>query len=237
MPLPTVVFDFDGTIAQGDGPVLAYARHAAAVADDPGLFEAALAALADLVNGKSPYRDAYDAVARVSLARGLDAIRLQAAYDASRLELGTAAAPLEAPAGLASFLAELSGFARLALATNAPATGIDTALVSLGAADYLTHRHCSLGKPDGLVPVLTRYLADGPVLSVGDIWEYDLAPADELGATTALVGVTARSTTEHPTMRGATLADLYGEITSWAAHAVPGPEVPVGTDQHNERHD
>ena len=66
MPLPTVVFDFDGTIAQGDGPVLAYARHAAAVADDPGLFEAALAALADLVNGKSPYRDAYDAVARVA---------------------------------------------------------------------------------------------------------------------------------------------------------------------------
>ena len=237
MPLATVVFDFDGTIALGDGPVLAYARHAASLADDPGLFDAVLSALAQLVNGSTRYRDAYDAVARVALDHGLDAVRLQDAYDASRLELGSASAPLEAPPGLASFLAELSGLARLALATNAPATGLDSALTSLGAADYLIRRHCSLGKPAGLTPVLSGYLADGPVLSVGDIWDYDLAPAAALGASTALVGVTASSTPQHPTMRGATLADLYGEITSWAATAVPGPRVPPGTAQQMERHD
>ncbi len=237
MPLATVVFDFDGTIALGDGPVLAYARHAASLAADPELFEEVLSALAGLANHRSPYRDAYDAVAQVALARGLDEGRLQEAYDASRLELGSASAPLEAPPGLASFLAQLSGLARLALATNAPVTGLDGALTSLGAADYLTHRHCSLGKPAGLVPVLSGYLAEGPVLSVGDIWDYDLAPAAELGASTALVGVTASSTTQHPTMRGATLADLYGEITSWAATAVPGPVVPLGTAQQMERHD
>ncbi len=225
---PTVVFDFDGTIALGHGPVLAYARHVGALADDPGLVEDARAALQKVDAGDATYRDGYDAVRQVALSHAVPVEVLGRAYLASRSELGSATAPVEAPVGLGEFLADLARSAQLVLATNAPEIGVDHVLQLLGAADHLVERHFSIGKPDGLVAILTDHLADGPVLAVGDIWAYDLAPAAELGADTALVGFTAQSADPKPTMSGTTLADLYGEITNWAASAVPGPTASHG---------
>ena len=123
------------------------------------------------------------------------------------------------------------------LATNAPSIGVDRVLDALGAADHLSERHFSIGKPAGLAGIIARHLADGPVLAVGDIWANDLAPAAELGADTALVGFTAHGAEPRPTMRGTTLADLYGEITNWAASAVPGPTAPHGAGHPMERQD
>ena len=228
MPRPTVVLDFDGTIALGHGPVLAYARHVAAAAHDPGLVPAVEDALRTLDAGSGAYRDAYDAVRQVATARGVPDAEHGPAYLASREELGTAAAPVHAPVGLARFLGQLGRRAAIVLATNAPETGVDRVLDQIGAGGHLTERHFSIGKPDGLVAVISRHLADGPVLAVGDIWAYDLAPAAEMGASTALVGPTASSPDLAPTLRGATLADLYGAITSWAATAVPGRTTPAG---------
>lgn len=225
----TVVFDFDGTLAVGQGPVLAYARHVAEGAGDLGIVAATRTALGRLGSGDTTALDGYDAVRQVAVARAVPVDVLDRAYLASREELGTAAAPVEAPPGLAEFLADLAGHARLALATNAPATGLDRALAVLGAG-LLTERHVAIGKPAGLGTVVGRYLEDGPVLAVGDIWALDLAPAAELGAATALVGPTAGRADVTPTLRGASLADLYGEIRTWAAAAAPGPSVPTGAD-------
>ena len=228
MPEPTVVLDFDGTIALGHGPVLAYARHVAAAVRDAELVEAVEEALRRLDEGRGPYRDAYDAVRQVATSRGVPEAVHGPAYLASREELGTAEAPVHAPVGLSRFLDQLAARAALVLATNAPETGVGRVLEQIGAAGRLTERHFSIGKPDGLVAVISRHLARGPVLAVGDIWAYDLAPAAEVGADTALVGPTAYSPDLAPTMRGATLADLYGAITSWAATAVPGRTTPAG---------
>lgn len=228
MPHPTVVLDFDGTIALGHGPVLAYARHVARSASDPGLLQEVERALQRLDAGSDRYRDAYDAVRQVATSRGVPDELHAGAYLASREELGTAAAPVHAPVGLSRFLAQLASRAGLVLATNAPETGIGRVLTQLGAADHLAERHFSIGKPDGLVAIVTRHLDNGPVLAVGDIWAYDLAPAAQVGADTALVGPTAHSPALAPTMRGTTLADLYGAITSWAATAVPGRTTPAG---------
>lgn len=233
---PTVVFDFDGTLALGRGPVLAYARHVAAAAGDPGFVEATLAALDRLDADGGPYLDGYDAVRRVAAVRAVPDALLGGAYLASREELGTPAAPVAAPPGLEAFLARLARDARLALATNAPPTGVERVLAAIGAADHLTDRHFAIGKPAGLAAVVAGYLADGPVLSVGDIWAYDLAAADELGAATALVGAAAGRGDVTPTMRGAGLADLYGDIQTWAATAAPGPSAPAGVDPSVERH-
>ncbi|MDN6400144.1 MAG: HAD family hydrolase, partial [Brachybacterium sp.] len=52
------------------------------------------------------------------------------------------------------------------------------------------------------------------VRAVGDIWEFDLAPAAELGADTALVGV-REVPAARPTLRGETLTDLYDPIRAW----------------------
>jgi FMN phosphatase YigB (HAD superfamily) len=228
MRQPTVVFDFDGTLALGHGPVTAYARHVAALADDPGLVDDVRAALHRVDAGDVAYRDGYDAVRQVALARAVPDSLLGPAYLASRAELGSETAPVEAPAGLGEFLDHLAHLARLVLATNAPEIGVDRVLDLLGAADHLDERHFSIGKPAGLTAVIAEHLAHGPVLAVGDIWANDLAPAAELGADTALVGFTAHRGEPSPTMRGTTLADLYGEITSWAASAVPGPTAPDG---------
>lgn len=231
MRRPTVVFDFDGTLASGRGPVLAYARHVAAAAGDEGIVTATLAALDQVDAGDGTYLDGYDAVRQVALAHGVDEGLFGSAYLASRLSLGTEAAPVATPPGLADFLAELGGHARVVLATNAPETGVERVLAAAGAREHVDEHHFTVGKPAGLAAVVAGYLADGPVLAVGDIWEYDLAAADELGAATALVGARYARADVHPTMRGATLADLYGEITTWAAtSAAPGPSVPADVD-------
>lgn len=230
MRLPTVVFDFDGTLALGRGPVLAYARHVAAATGDEEFVPAALAALDRLDAGEAGYLDGYDAVRHVAGARDVPSAVLQQAYQASRRDLGMPAAPVTGPPGLGDFLADLAPLARLALATNAPATGVDRVLAAIGAAEHLTDQHFAIGKPAGLASIVARYLDDGPVLSVGDIWAYDLAAADELGAATALVGPSAGRSDVRPTLRGAGLADLYGDIQTWAAHAAPGPSAPAGVD-------
>ncbi|MCL1869228.1 MAG: haloacid dehalogenase-like hydrolase [Promicromonosporaceae bacterium] len=227
MRQPTVVFDFDGTLALGRGPVLAYARHAARALRDPGLVDEAIDLL-DLVDaGDAAFLDGYDAVRRLALTRGADDELLEAAYQASRAQLGTGEAPVVAPDGLGSFLAELGRHAGLVLATNAPATGVEAALAQLGAAEHLLERHYAIGKPAGLAVVVEKHLATGPVLSVGDIWAYDLAPAAALGADTALVGPASTRTDLRPTLRGATLAALYDDLHAWAATAARGLTSPL----------
>jgi FMN phosphatase YigB (HAD superfamily) len=79
-------------------------------------------------------------------------------------------------------------------------------------------------------------LLRGPVLSVGDIYENDLAPAAALGADTALVGPTWMSFAARTTMAAATLPELYPLIEVWAGVTTPAPPVPPGTGPTHERH-
>lgn len=211
---PTVIFDFDGTIALGRGPLEAYVNALRNCAGDDTA-QAALAAVVTFDEGMTTFRDAYHAVRETAIARGITDDTLNAAYRASREVLATEAAPIHAPDGLADFLTELSTSAHCVLATNAPATGIDRALRVLGADSAITEQHHDVGKPAGLTPILRTHLAHGPVMSVGDIWENDLAPAAALNAETALVGVGA-SPQAHPTLRGTDLTELFDDLLTWA---------------------
>ncbi|MDX2376158.1 HAD family hydrolase [Microbacterium sp. LRZ72] len=231
----TIVFDFDGTLALGRGPIVAYARSLAASADDEGFFARAHAAIDDFESGASTYRDGYHAVGALASASGIDPAALAAAYGASREALGTTDAAVHAPDGLAPFLERLSGRARLLLATNAPGTGIARVLDTWGVAPFFTATHFTVGKPEGLTKIIREALATGPVLSVGDIVDFDLVPAMQLGADTALVGVTAMISDAPVDLRGRTVADLYADIESWAAAASSSTPVPLGTPLPTER--
>src|SRR5699024_3096425 len=112
---------------------------------------------------------------------------------------------------------ELATRTSCVLATNAPDLGIDRALNVLGLTGTLTAVHCSVGKPAGLEPIIATALADGPTLAVGDIWESDLAPAQRLGADTALVGVRPPGRT--PPLRTATHTALSDDPLSSASRA------------------
>lgn len=233
---PTIIFDFDGTLALGDGPITAFARVIAERTGSSEFAGRAEAALAAFESGDVDYRDGYDAVTRIAISEGVSPETIAAAYDASRAMLGSDQAAVSAPDELAAFLTRLGTYARLVLATNAPGDGVVSVLQSWGVAGAFDDMHFTVGKPTGLEPVLREALVRGPVLAVGDIVEFDLAPAAQLGADTALVGATAARSAATATMRGRTLADLYDRILEWAqaAASVPLPS-SVGT-RPTERH-
>ncbi|CAN5523920.1 HAD family hydrolase [soil metagenome] len=219
-----MVFDFDGTVSLGDGPVRSYARFVAA-----GLGSAQrtafLARLEAGLSGDTPRAvdplDGYDLVRVLSTPFAVTDAAHSAAYAASRAELATAAAPVMAPFGLAEFLAAARPRARLVLATNAPDTRIAEALDSLGLASAFDEVHTAVGKPAGLDVILDALLADSTIedpasalVSIGDVWSNDLDPAYRRGATTALVGPRADAAAT-PTLRAVALEELYPRLSAW----------------------
>ncbi|MEO8095022.1 MAG: HAD family hydrolase [Pseudolysinimonas sp.] len=220
----TLLFDFDGTVSLGPGPVLAYATIAAeglgAAESEP--FVAAIAAsLVAFPHGRVPGTgaiDGYDLVRIRAIARGIDERALGRAYLASRAQLATPLAPVHAPDGFADFLANVRGDANLLVATNAPATRLDEALEVLGLGRLFDAVYPSAGKPDGLVPIVDDWLVHGDVLSIGDIWANDLAPAQARGAHTALVGPDPDEADDAtPDIHVPSMSQLYPFITEWLA--------------------
>ncbi|WNM28382.1 haloacid dehalogenase-like hydrolase [Demequina capsici] len=232
---PTVIFDFDGTLALGDGPIEAYARGVAEFAGIPAIAEAAQDALAAFGAGEGEAIDGYDAVRTAALALGADEAALSAGYMASREHLATRRAPIQAPDGLHDFLTALAEHADLVLVTNSPDIRIAEALEVLGAS-AIARRVCSARKPGGLVAVIDDALAHGPVMSVGDVYANDLEPASARGAATALVGSTWEAWADRVTLAAATLPELYPSLEAWAATAAAASQMPSGTGTPQERH-
>ncbi|MDN3310301.1 HAD family hydrolase [Microbacterium oryzae] len=231
---PSIIFDFDGTLAVGSGPVRAYAQLVALTAR-AGYLQRVEAALRAFEDGDTTYRDGYDVVGSLAADDGVDGAAMSAAYHGSRDLLGSPLAPVSAMPDLPGFLERLSGHARLVLATNAPEAGVERVLQAWGVRDRFDAVHATVGKPAGLAAVIRALLEDGPVLAVGDIFDFDLAPAQALGADTALVGATAATSRASVTMRGADLGHIRGDIETWAATAASRNPAPEGADPLIER--
>ena len=205
-----LLFDFDGTIALGDGPVLAYAQQVAnRLGDDGSLLDdvRALIATAD-----EEALDGYDAVRRLAEIRGADGRLLSAAYLASREQLATPDAPIAVPDGLVDFLASVD--AERILVTNAPAIRIVDALETLGLGSLFDRIVTGAGKPAGLETLLAALPEDARVLSIGDIWHNDLAPAHARGHATALIGGFSDPEAT-PTFRAAEFSTLVPQLEAW----------------------
>ena len=236
-----MVFDFDGTVSLGDGPVRCYARFVAAGLErgERASFLADIeAGLSGVLPGDLDPLDGYDLVRLLSAPFAVTDAAHSAAYASSRAELASAGAPVIAPFGLAGFLARARPHARLVLATNAPETRIAEALDVLGLAGAFDAVHTAVGKPAGLDVILDELLADSMVedpaaalMSIGDIWTNDLDPAYRRGATTALVGPRADAGAT-PTLRAVSLEELYPRLTAWLSpplrrhSAAPPPYCP-----------
>jgi FMN phosphatase YigB (HAD superfamily) len=215
-----VVWDFDGTVCLGDGPVRAYAsaagsRLAAAAAAD---LQSRLAAW--LAGGSADDAiDGYALVASVATAHGLDGAGLSAAYRESRAALHDGRIDVHAPEGLAALLASRPADVRCALVTNAPVQGIEPVLDRIGLAGAFDVLLGDAGKPAGMPAVLERLLhrfdvLPDALLSVGDIWVNDLEPAARIGGTTALIDRFGRGGGS-PDLRAASLPGLYPDLEAW----------------------
>ena len=234
----TIVFDFDGTVSLGHGPVRAYARAASANLD-PATSHAFLAAV-DLGLDRTPTGqqpgsgaiDGYDLVRLLSAEYGVDPAVLGDAYLASRAVLASDAAPVTAPQGLTDFLAFARDYAAIVLATNAPDIRVTEAIDALGLTGLFDAVYTSVGKPGGLVRVLDDWLPQGELLSIGDVWVNDLAPAAERGALTALVGSGAARSRDDgatPTYRADHLHELYPVIAAWLESTPDRITAPTST--------
>lgn len=215
MSRPVLIFDFDGTVALGDGPVLAYAASVAAAGRLPESFVTQVRrGLVDPAAENAV--DGYDLVRILALRAGADQTQLAFGYRASRGLLATTAAPIGTPAGLARLLDEVD--AERILLTNAPDVRLTEALDALGLAGRFDRVITDAAKPTGLETLLDELDPGRPVLSVGDIWRNDLAPVHERGHATALVGPSTDPDSQ-PTYRAARLEDLLDDIARWALSA------------------
>src|SRR5699024_5839873 len=164
----TVLFDFDGTLALGRGPLEAYAACLNELVSEASGGEAGSELLAHCQDaiprfdaGETVFRDAYDAIRVTALSHGVTEAQLSAAYLRSRALLATEAAPIYGPEGLPEFLTDLAEHADCVLATNAPEIGVHRALDSLGIADSISLVYCDVGKPAGLERIIPGSLPKG----------------------------------------------------------------------------
>lgn len=206
-----MVLDFDGTVAVGDAPVLAYFRGVAGGDADE--------AFARWVETGRGYRDGYALVADWAAAHRVAEEVRAAAYAASRAALHSGEAAVEAPAGLAELLRDRPAGVRCVLVTNAPVDGIEPVLDRLGLTGLLDAVEGDARKPGGLPAVLERLLGDAGLapdrlLSVGDVWRNDLEPAAAIGAATAFVDRFDLGEGS-PTFRARTLEELLPDIERW----------------------
>ncbi|MFZ4843463.1 HAD family hydrolase [Mycetocola saprophilus] len=249
IPTPTLIFDFDGTVALGTGPVRAYAVAAASGIPAERRADFLTRVLDEHTDPEA--LDGYDRVARAARLLGVGEEDLSAAYLHSRSVLGGAEAPILAPRGFREFLEQARMHAEIVLVTNAPAAGIDRVLQTLGLAPLFDRVVTQAGKPAGFPIILDELSASplperftveaghqnatrenassrdafatesaaaaerGPVLSIGDIWENDLAPIHQRGHHTALVG-TRRPAEATPDLAAERLERLYPELLAWA---------------------
>jgi FMN phosphatase YigB (HAD superfamily) len=167
--------------------------------------------------------DGYEAAERLARARGITDEQLSNAYAGSRHELASGALETTAPAGLAALLDRLPKTTQIVLVTNAPESGVTQQLRLLGLADHFDEIVTSARKPAGMGAIVERLLEQNELsgmpsrlLSVGDIWRNDLAPAAALGCQTALIERLA-APDALPTYRATTIESLYPAITAWAA--------------------
>ena len=209
---PVLLFDFDGTVSLGHGPVLAYARHIAEKAGHPSIAHDAEALLNS--NDVGSARDGYHLVHTLAAELDVPEETCQEAYMASRENLADTG--ITAPEGLAEFLTSYPG--RTILATNSPEIGLSAALHTLGLKESFDAVYTGVGKPQGLTRILDTDLAGTDptrLISFGDIWEYDLAPVAAMGGRTVLVDSPFAVPCEaNPTWRVTRVTDIFPQLTS-----------------------
>lgn len=215
-----LVLDFDGTVCLGDGPVWAYADAAFNRIEDAHTRQHLRERLTDFLTSGADvarYQDGYFAVQGLASSY-LDADALDLAYAESRDLLATATdRDVHAPDGLHGFLSSFDNVARV-LFTNAPRSGVVETLTALGLTDVIDAVIANAGKPAGYRDALPRLLGGrqpSHLLSVGDVYDNDIAIPLEFGCATAFINrfghVPGPSHLHAPTFE-----EMYDDIDTWA---------------------
>ncbi len=198
-PRGVVMFDFDGTVWRGPEPLERYAELVAEGvpgARRPGFRRRVSEFLAgdrwSSCGLADPPADGWVAVARFALDAGVGPGHVDASFSRVRELLAAGELAMQVPEGLPELLGSARSWVRTVLASNSPASSVGPVLARLGLGSAFDEVLAGVGKPAGLVPAgdqVRARLGLGPerVLSVGDHYVNDIAPAVNAGWFTAYI--------------------------------------------------
>jgi FMN phosphatase YigB (HAD superfamily) len=218
-----VVWDLDGTVYRSAEACRHYARGIAAqLAEERRV--AYLSALDAYLAGEGAVEASDGWEAAVVLAGGpRGASRAYAdAFAWTRAFMLTEECTLGVADGLCEHLERSAGHARNVLMSNTPAFGVMTLLERLGLLGLFDEIVCHAEKPDRF-PARLAALAQvhdvphGAVMSVGDHFVNEIAPALALGCATAYVDPFHVGPAGRATFEATRLEDLLPSLEAWAS--------------------
>lgn len=222
-PTAVVVWDLDGTVYRSTAACRHYARGIAAeLAEDRR--HAYLAALEDYLAGASGHVASDGWEAAVVLAGGpRGASRAYAdAFARTRTFMLTDECGLEVPDGLVDLIEQRSDSTRQVLMSNTPAFGVTPLLERLGLLGLFDEIVCHAEKPERFAARLSALarVHDVPpaaVISIGDHFVNDIAPALAIGCTTAYIDPFRVGPNGHATFEAPRIEDLLPSLAAWLA--------------------
>jgi FMN phosphatase YigB (HAD superfamily) len=216
-----LVFDLDGTLYRGIAACLHYAEGIAETLD-PDARAGYLEAVEWFLQAGEGVDAADGWEAAVLLAGGAPGASRAFAepFARTRAFMLTDACELEVPDGLVELLERSAGMARRILVSNTPSFGVMPLLNRLGLAERLDEIVCDAAKPHRFAERLRAYadveeVLPRAVLSIGDHFVNDIAPALEAGCSTAYVNPFGVGPRGRADLEAPRLEDLLGALDDW----------------------
>lgn len=227
-----IVWDLDGTLYRGAQALAVYCealaeRLPAPRANELRRYGRVLATEPERV---APYRDVWNALTRAAHGLGLSYTEANAVFLDVRAAIVRGEISVEVPRGLPRLMAELrAAGVPMGVVTNSDGASARSLLRVLGFSDLARHVRGDAEKPAGFAPAVRHLFPNtspADVLSVGDNYPNDVAPALEVGM--QAVHVRSPGAISGPcTLTVGRLEEAVGWIRAWtlAEAAEAGGEV------------
>jgi len=182
-----IVWDLDGTLYRGEQALAAYREALAEHLPGPRGEELRRYGwvLAHEPERVAPYRDVWNAITRAAHGLGLSYAEANAVFLEVRAAIVRGEVPVEVPRGLPRLIADLAAAGvPMGVVTNSDGASARSLLRALGFAGLARHVRGDAEKPRGFVPAVRHLFPEVlpvDVLSVGDNYMNDVAPACEAG--------------------------------------------------------
>lgn len=209
---PYILWDFDGTLYRGIKPFIIYTssilRHLGV--EDTGERKEIEKRLTDY--GHFYGNDGYEIVARYFSS--VPSRILQAAYEEMRETLLEHPEYVEVPQKLKEFLEMAKEKSIMVVASNSPEPYVTPFMEKLGLVDYFSRIISWAAKPEGIIKIIKELPEDTSLLSVGDHYTNDIAPALEMGKDAAYISPYSTGKSE-ATFKGKKIEDVLPKMARW----------------------
>ncbi|MGP6207488.1 HAD family hydrolase [Cuniculiplasma sp. SKW3] len=209
---PYILWDFDGTLYRGIRPFIIYTSSILNLLgeEDTGEIKEIERRLKDYDHFYG--NDGYEIVARYFSS--VPSRILQAAYEEMRETLLDHPEYVEVPQKLQEFLKRSKEKSIMIVASNSPEPYVTPFMEKLGLVDYFSRIISWAAKPEGIIRIIKELPEDANLLSVGDHYPNDIAPAIELGKDAAYISPYSTGNMK-ATFKGKKIEDVLPKMSKW----------------------